>query len=122
MYLLFLVGSVIGDGCIINPDDSGSYPSWPPILTNQVGDFILPTGVENNRQISLEPEELVLLSCGVNGTFSYQSTPGPMYATCNDGDSFNVWSDGMEDTLLSFNDLGCKSQPLDSNLVKSFLA
>ena len=119
MLLAFLlISSVSGEGCVINPDDSSSWPTWPPILTNQVGDFILPTGTENDRAITLEPDQLVMLSCGVNGSFSYQSASGPLHATCNGGDKLNVWGDGLEETVLSFRDLGCKYQPLDSNLVR----
>ena len=39
--------------CVIDPDSSGTWPRWPPILTDQAGDFILPRGEDNNRHISL---------------------------------------------------------------------
>ena len=39
--------------CVIDPDSSATWPRWPPILTDQAGDFILPRGEDNNRHISL---------------------------------------------------------------------
>ena len=56
--------------CIVNPDTD--FPAWPPILTNevgfhshqhqhnhrhQVGDIVLPTGEENNRQITVAQDQ-----------------------------------------------------------------
>ena len=44
--------------CIINPDSGGSWPQWPPIITDAMGDLILPTGVENDRSIRLESDQV----------------------------------------------------------------
>ena len=35
---------------------------------------------------------------------------------CIDGDSFEVWTDDTNVVTLGFADLGCRAQPLDSNL------
>jgi len=93
-------------------------PAWPPILTNEVGDIVPPTGEENNRQISVAQDQTVVLSCP-GGEFDHESYwgAGPVFASC-DGGAFTVSSDGGEtDAGLSYSDLGCRSQPVDLALV-----
>ena len=62
--LLLFLGSVLGD-CVIDPDSASSWPTWPPILTNTLGDFILATGAENKRQIVIESDQVDHVDCGV---------------------------------------------------------
>ena len=63
---VFLNLNLVTGQCIINPDGAGNWPQWPPIITNQVGDLILPTGVEDNRQITIESDQVyTLLSCTI---------------------------------------------------------
>ena len=62
--LLLFLGSVMGD-CVIDPDSASSWPTWPPIITNTLGDFILATGVENKRQIVIESDQVDHVDCGV---------------------------------------------------------
>merc|ERR1711953_1357613 len=64
LLLLFTISGAMGD-CIVNPDTD--FPAWPPILTNEVGDIVLPTGEENNRQITVAQDQTVVLSCPGGG-------------------------------------------------------
>ena len=56
---VFLNLNLVTGQCIINPDGAGNWPQWPPIITNQVGDLILPTGIEDNRQITIESDQVL---------------------------------------------------------------
>jgi len=114
--LLFFIENVLSE-CLINPDSEGSWPEWPPIITDFVGDFILPTGTDNDRSISIPTDQVVYLSCGSEGEFdhSYEWKDGPVYARCMGNDNFDVWTDGNQDAVsLGFGDLGCRAQPVDS--------
>ena len=44
---LALAGSATG--CRINPDSDDDWPAWPPILTDQLGDLILPNQVHFSK-------------------------------------------------------------------------
>ena len=55
---VFLNFHIVTGQCIINPDSAANWPQWPPIITNQVGDLIIPTGVEDNRQITIESDQV----------------------------------------------------------------
>jgi len=112
--LLFAISGAMAD-CIVNPDSD--FPEWPPILTNEVGDIVLPTGEENNRQVAVAQDQTVVLSCP-GGEFEHESYwgSGPVFATC-DGGAFTVSSEGGEtDIGVSYPDLGCRAQPVDSAL------
>jgi len=105
--------------CKINPDNSDQWPQWPPILTNEVGDLILPVGDDDHREIDIDIDQVVLVSCGAAGEYDHETTwkDGPLYARCKGGHNFDVWTDqtGEEVDTLEFRDLGCREQPLDSN-------
>ena len=58
LFYIFLKVAELQGQCVINPDGTGSWPEWPPIITDSVGDLILPTGVENDRSITLEPDQV----------------------------------------------------------------
>ena len=58
--LLFFCENVRSE-CIINPDSDGSWPQWPPIITDVVGDFILPTGTDNDRSINIQNDQVFKL-------------------------------------------------------------
>merc|ERR1719228_940896 len=128
-YSLFVTSSAINGEkeasyCKINPDSADSFPEWPPILTNEVGDLILPVGEENDRVIDIGKDQVVLLSCGAGGKFDAdfwaEDNAGPLYARCK-GDP-NAGSDNQFEVSsehhtaeLGFRDLGCKHQPENSN-------
>ena len=68
--------------CIVDPDNEGHWPHWPPIITDQEGSLLLPTGTDDNRMISMAEDEVVLLSCGAGGEFDQDHSwgEGPLYA------------------------------------------
>ena len=105
--------------CLIDPDNEAHWPEWPPVLTDEVGDFILPTGTDNARQISLGAGQVMVLSCGAGGEFEQEQSwgSGPLYARCQAGQDFSVWPEGSDPVSQSFSSLGCRSQPADSNEV-----
>jgi len=116
MFLLLLTFSGAMGDCIVNPDSD--FPQWPAILTNEVGDIVLPTGGEDNRQVAVPQGETVVLSCP-GGEFDHEAYwgSGPIFATCEKG-AFDVSSEaGEPDPGLSYSDLGCRSQPLDSAVI-----
>ena len=80
--LLSLQLSLLQAQCLVDPDNSAHWPHWPPILTNQEGDLLLPTGTDNDRLLSMAEDEVVLLSCGVGGQFDQESAwgEGPLNA------------------------------------------
>ena len=80
--LLLLLASPLDAQCIVDPDNEGHWPHWPPIITNQEGNLILPTGTDNNRMISMAEDEVVLLSCGAGGEFEQDQSwgEGPLNA------------------------------------------
>merc|ERR1711971_787794 len=100
MLLLLLTFSGAMADCIVNPDSD--FPEWPPILTNEVGDIVLPTGEDNNRQVAVAQDQTVILSCP-GGEFDHESYwgPGPVFATCVGG-AFNVYSEGGEANLVDY--------------------
>ena len=54
---LVLVAGAAAD-CVINPDSSATWPEWPPIITDTLGDLKLPTGGEDDRRITLQGDEV----------------------------------------------------------------
>ena len=58
--LLSLQLSPLQAQCLVDPDNSAHWPHWPPILTNQEGDLLLPTGTDNDRLLSMAEDEVVL--------------------------------------------------------------
>jgi len=104
--------------CQIDPDNHNHWPEWPPIVTNEVGDLILPVGDDGNRALEIAVGEVVLVSCGADGRFDHEASwaEGPLYARCSGGTNFQVWTEqNTDEAELSFRDLGCSGQPLDSN-------
>ena len=65
MFLLRLPPAGAG-GCLLDPD-SHQWPEWPPIMTDELGDFILPTGVEDHRKIALQEGQVVATGGGRAG-------------------------------------------------------
>merc|ERR1719402_338920 len=76
-------GSPSSSDCLINIESS-SWPAWPPIITDSVGDFILPTGTEDDRHISLPGDSVVRLSCP--GTSLAELPAEEVWARCGGGD------------------------------------
>ena len=89
MLLLLAIFPAVLSQCLIDPDSS-QWPEWPPILTDQLGEFLLPTLSDTGRQISIGVEEVVLLSCGAGGEFLQDQSwaSGPLYGRCEAGEDF----------------------------------
>ena len=65
---LALAGSATG--CRINPDSDDDWPAWPPILTDQLGDLILPNQVQFSKNKYRSVPELRSSSiASFSGTF-----------------------------------------------------
>ena len=68
--------------------------------------------------LSLARDQVVVLSCGAGGEFIHSDWgEGPLYAQCEASDQFSVWLEGSTHNILSFSQLGCRNQPVDSNQV-----
>ena len=80
--LLVLLATSLEAQCVVDPDNEGHWPHWPPLVTTQEGDLLLPTGTDDNRMISMAEDEVVLLSCGAGGEFDQDHSwgEGPLYA------------------------------------------
>lgn len=90
---------------------------FPPILTDETLDFVLPEGTEDDRNIPIEAGKVVVLACP--GTeFEYESVwgEGPVYSRCIGGSDIDVWYPGAEDDVvgLQWKDMSCRSQPKDN--------
>jgi len=105
------------ESCIINPDDSGQWPGTPPIITNEVGDFLLPVGEEDAREFLLSYDQVFLLGCP-GSQFSSHNT-NLVFGQCKGGDNFALWTeesgDSWEEQGLSR--YGCQHQPYDTTQV-----
>jgi len=111
--VMLITGSVRGKDCHVNPDSNSQWPEWPPILTNQVGDLILPEGGDNNRYLNIAKDQVVILSCP-NGEFDHEISwgEGPLFATCNAKGEFDVTNnEGEEQNNMKYKDFGCREQP-----------
>merc|ERR1712142_428712 len=117
-----LAGSFEEDAtkCKINPDSS-DWPEWPPIVTDEVGDLILPVGERDDREIDIAKDQIVLISCGKGGEYAagvLGHEDGPLYARCIQGTTFEISSDYTDQVYeMKFKELGCEALPLDSNEV-----
>jgi len=100
-------------GCTLNPDgNEHEWPEWPPLMTDELGDFVLPTGENHDRQINLETGQVILLSCpgsdfdGPGGT--------ELFARCKSGQEFDVWEENGDSNHMEFRMLTCRKQPMDT--------
>ena len=77
-----LLASPLQAQCVVDPDNEEHWPHWPPIVTDQEGDLILPVGTDHHRMLSMAKDEVVLLSCGAGGQFEQEQSwgEGPLYA------------------------------------------
>ena len=117
MLLLLTVLPAVLSQCLLDPD-SPQWPDWPPILTDQLGEFLLPTLSDSGREISIGSEEVVLLSCAGGEFLQDQSwAAGPLYGRCEGGEDLSVWLEGQDPVTLPFHSLGCSKQPADTNQV-----
>merc|ERR1711892_213352 len=116
--LLYLVEARPNDeNCIIDPDDAGQWPDKPPIITNEVGDFLLPTGEEDARQFLLSYDQVFILGCP-GSEFNSKET-SLVYGQCKGGDTFELWTEDFVDTWTEqgLGSFGCNHQPYDTTHV-----
>ena len=61
------------------------------------------------------------MSCGAGGEYDHETVweDGPLYARCQGGNKFEVWTDQTGDEIveLESRDFACRAQPADSNEV-----
>lgn len=71
-----------GLDCLIQLDESGSWPSQPPIITDAEDELVLPAGSweENDRTITVAVGEEIKLACAGNA-FAESALAGSEYAT-----------------------------------------
>ena len=107
-----LLSTAVKSSCVI-AIDGPSWPAKPAILTTTGGVLVLPSGDEDNRQVTLATEEQFELSCP--GTYL---TIGPrnIWIECIDGTEFMWWEEGSSQIvdIADFVDLGCKRTPSDA--------
>lgn len=101
--------------CSLNPDSIYDWPEWPPIMTDELGGFLLPTGTEGSRQISIGHSTEIILSCP--GTELYVGGE-EVWARCEGGTGFTTRQEGVwRKGVTEFVDLGCRHQPYDETQV-----
>jgi len=103
------------DNCIIDLD-GGAWPKDPPIITNELGDFILPIGEENDREFLLDYDQVFLLGCPGSQFATNIGDTSAVFGQCKGGDKFDMWipSTGESWTSYGLEDYGCDHQPYDS--------
>lgn len=110
LYNVSLLQSEASD-CSLDPDSYSAWPEWPPIMTDQQGDFLLPTGSDGSRDISIPHSSVVRLSCPGN---ELEQGGEELWARCEGGTGFTTWEKGhWIKEVVNFNNLGCQHQPKD---------
>jgi len=110
-----LVASAFASDCRFDISSGSSLVA--PIITNEIGDFILPDGsTDDDRSFALSPGKEMVLSCA-GSEFDHESVweDGPVFAKCKSGQNIEVsYPAGNEEVTLQWEDMGCRSQPDDN--------
>jgi len=93
--------------CKIDLDDSNQWPSkYPPIILDELGNFILPESDSENREIQLDDNQIFLLGCS-GTTFDGDSQKSEKTGKCVSGE-YELESEQIE----SLGGQECSRQPV----------